>query len=126
MNALIAVGLGGACGALARFGTGWLISQVVETPFPWATWAVNLVGCLLIGASIPLLANWALGETPRLFLVVGFLGSFTTFSTYSLDTLGLLANGHVGWALLNAGGSVVLGLLCVWIGRQLSLAALAP
>lgn len=124
MNAFIAVGLGGACGALARFGTGWLISQVVETPFPWATWTVNLAGCLLIGAAIPLLMHWAPGGNARLFLVVGFLGSFTTFSTYSLDTLGLLADGHVGWALLNAGGSVVLGLLCVWLGRQLSLAVL--
>jgi len=124
MNAFVAVGLGGACGALARFGAGWLVGRVVETPFPWATWAVNLVGCLLIGAVIPLLSDWAPGSNARLFLVVGFLGSFTTFSTYSLDTLGLLADGHVGWALLNAGGSVVLGLLCVWLGRQLALTVL--
>jgi CrcB protein len=119
MYAVLAVALGGACGALARYGAGQLVRQLVDSPFPWATWTVNLTGCLLIGAAVPLLAALHVGEEARFFLVVGFLGSFTTFSTYSLDTLALFANGHGLFALLNAAGSVVAGLIFVWIGRAI-------
>ena len=121
MHTILGVALGGALGALSRYGVGWLISQTFDTPFPWGTWAVNLLGCLLIGLAVPLLAR--LDPASRLypFLVVGFLGSFTTFSTYSLDTLSLWTSGHPGWALLNAVGSVVAGLVFVWLGRTLGL-----
>ena len=124
MHAVPSVALGGACGALARYGAGRLVGRVLDTPFPWSTWTVNLVGCLLIGASIPLLSAAPIGPEGRSFLVVGFLGSFTTFSTYSLDTLALVADGHKLFALANAGGSLVAGLVCVWIGRRLAEAAL--
>jgi len=117
MNTALSVALGGALGALARYGAGRLVGTFVDTPFPWATWTVNLVGCLLIGASIPLLSSLQLANEGRFFLVVGFLGSFTTFSTYSLDTLALAADGHAFFALANAAGSVFAGLLCVWLGR---------
>jgi len=119
MHSVVAVALGGACGALTRYGAGRLVRTLTDTPFPWATWAVNLVGCLLIGLAVPMLAALQVGDEGRFFLVVGFLGSFTTFSTYSLDTLSLVTSGHGGYALLNAAGSVVAGLVCVWIGRAL-------
>lgn len=118
MPPALAVALGGACGALARYGTGRLVAHVVDTPFPWATWAVNLVGCFLIGLAVPVLSGLDVADEARFFLVLGFLGSFTTFSTYSLDTLSLLVDGHATLALLNAAGSLLVGLVFVWLGRM--------
>jgi len=126
MTRLLAVALGGATGALLRYGMGLWVRHLVGTGFPWATWAVNLTGCVLIGASVPLLQALPMGEAGRLFLVLGLLGSFTTFSTYSLDTLALWADGHAIAAAVNAVGSLVLGLVGVWLGRLLALWALAP
>jgi CrcB protein len=120
MTRLLAVLLGGATGALLRYGTGLLVSHCAGASFPWATWAVNLIGCVLIGAAVPLLGALQMGEEVRLFLVVGLLGSFTTFSTYSLDTLALLGDGQGGAAFANAAGSLILGLACVWLGRAMA------
>lgn len=125
MIRILAVAVGGACGALLRYGTGLLVSHTVGSAFPWATWAVNLVGCVLIGASVPLLGALQVGDGVRLFLVVGLLGSFTTFSTYSLDTLALWIDGNGTWALANAAGSLILGLVCVGLGRALAEGLLA-
>jgi CrcB protein len=119
MQNVLAVALGGACGALARYGAGLLVGRFVDSPFPWGTWAVNLVGCLLIGVAAAALGAADVGREVRLFLVVGVLGAFTTFSTYSLDTLSLVAEGNGALALLNAAGSVVAGLALVWAGRAL-------
>jgi CrcB protein len=119
MPPVVFVALGGACGALARYGAGRLVARVVETPFPWGTWTVNLLGCLLIGMTVPLFGLLSGGDRARLFLVVGFLGSFTTFSTFSLDTIALWGNGHGLLGLLNAAGSLVCGLLLVAAGRAL-------
>ncbi len=117
MPPVFAVALGGACGALARYGAGRLVARLVENPFPWGTWTVNLVGCFLIGMTVPLLGQLSAARELRFFLVVGFLGSFTTFSTYSLDTIGLWGGGHGLLALLNAVGSLACGLVLVAVGR---------
>jgi CrcB protein len=114
------VALGGACGALARYGAGRLVASLVEHPFPWGTWTVNLLGCLLIGMTVPLFAELSGAERARFFLVVGFLGSFTTFSTFSLDTVALWGNGHGLLGLANAVGSLACGLVLVAVGRELS------
>jgi CrcB protein len=119
MPPAVAVALGGACGALARYGAGRLVALFVEHPFPWGTWAVNLVGCFLIGLTVPLFGRLSAAEGARFFLVVGFLGSFTTFSTFSLDTLALWGNGHGLLGLLNAVGSLACGLVLVAVGREL-------
>lgn len=119
MPPAVAVALGGACGALARYGAGRLVAAVVEQPFPWGTWTVNLVGCLLIGMSVPLVSQLG-GDDARFFLVVGFLGAFTTFSTFSLDTVALWGSGRGVLAVCNAAGSVVVGLLCVALGRWIA------
>ena len=105
---------------MARYGAGRLVSHIVEQPFPWATWTVNLMGCLLIGMTVPLFGRLSGAEDMRFFLVVGFLGSFTTFSTYSLDTVALWGNGHGILGLANAVGSLVCGLLLVAVGREIS------
>jgi CrcB protein len=112
------VALGGACGALARYGAGRLVASLVEHPFPLGTWVVNLVGCFLIGMTVPLFGVLGGNERARLFLVAGFLGSFTTFSTFSLDTMALWGDGHGGLALLNAVGSLACGLVFVAVGRE--------
>jgi CrcB protein len=119
MPPVVFVALGGACGALARYGAGRLVARVVEPPFPWGTWTVNLLGCFLIGMTVPLLGQLGGADRARLFLVVGFLGSFTTFSTFSLDTIALWGNGHGLLGLLNAAGSLLAGLLLVAAGRTL-------
>jgi CrcB protein len=118
MPPVVFVALGGACGALARYGAGRLVAQFVESPFPWGTWTVNLVGCLLIGITVPLLGHLSGADRVRFFLVIGFLGSFTTFSTYSLDTVVLWGNGHGLLALVNAVGSLACGLILVAVGRE--------
>lgn len=120
MSAVVFVALGGACGALARYGAGRLVAHLVDHPFPWSTWVVNLVGCFLIGMTVPLFVQLGDAERARLFAVVGFLGSFTTFSTYSLDTVALWGDGAGLLGLVNAIGSLVCGLLLVVAGRELS------
>lgn len=120
MPPVVFVALGGACGALARYGTGRLVASFVAHPFPLGTWAVNLIGCFLIGMTVPLFGQLGGAERTRLFLVAGFLGSFTTFSTFSLDTMALWGDGH-GWlGLLNAVGSLACGLVLVAAGREAS------
>lgn len=121
---VLLVAAGGALGALGRYGIGLLAVRVWSTGLPLGTWAVNLLGSFLIGLAVPaIVAKGGAAEGMRLALVVGFLGSFTTFSTFSLDTLALWESGRPGWALLNAGGSVALGLACaalgLWLGRSL-------
>ncbi|PQJ34480.1 hypothetical protein BSZ35_07610 [Salinibacter sp. 10B] len=120
MPPVVFVALGGACGALARYGAGRLVASLVEHPFPWGTWTVNLLGCLLIGMTVPLFGALSGAERARFFLVVGFLGSFTTFSTFSLDTMALWSSGHGLLGLANAVGSLACGLVLVAVGRACS------
>lgn len=123
MNALWVM-IGGAAGALARYGTHIGVSKMTSAPLPAGTWAVNLIGSFLIGLALPtLLAPESGRESMRLFVVTGFLGAFTTFSTFSADTWALWEAGRSAMALVNALGSVVAGLACVafgvWVGRVL-------
>ncbi|MFN3596877.1 MAG: fluoride efflux transporter CrcB [Rubricoccaceae bacterium] len=114
MRTLLLVSLGGALGTAARYGVGLAMLRLFGPGLPWGTWAVNAVGCFLIGAALPAFAEPEAGR--RLLLVVGFLGGFTTFSTFSADTYTLLVAGRTGWAVANAVGSVVVGLGAVWLG----------
>ena len=118
MQHLLLVALGGALGAAARYGAALLAEAYVEAPWPYATWAVNLVGCLLIGVLVPVLGRGGVPEAMQYFFIVGFLGALTTFSTFSLETVVFLEGGFPWRALVNAGGSVVVGLGCVWLGLQ--------
>lgn len=120
MRSILLVGLGGALGALARYGVALAGLRWGGEGVPWGTWAANALGCLLIGLAIPLVR----GDEARLALLVGGLGAFTTFSTYSADTILLWEAGKPGLAAANALGSVAVGLLFVaaglWAGRQLA------
>lgn len=118
---LLAVGAGGFVGATARY----VLSSSVENyfkpdQFPFGIALVNLLGCLLIGllAGVFELKAWMNVEL-RLFVFVGLLGGFTTFSTFINDTYLLGKEGEFLTALLNAGGQVIAGLLFVWLGYSL-------
>jgi CrcB protein len=112
------VALGGAVGSVARWAVVFVVGQQTGPAFPWGTLTVNLVGSFLIGVIGQLARTASLGVTPdvRTFLVIGILGGFTTFSSFSFDLLGLLERGALTPAFLYAVGSVALGLAATWIG----------
>ena len=115
---LLLVALGGAVGAVARYGVGLASVRLAEAGVPAGTWAVNALGSLAIGLAIPLVAD----DRARLALVVGVLGSFTTFSTFSADTVLLWEAGRRALAVANAAGSVVVGVAFVALGLALGRA----
>ena len=116
------VALGGALGALARYGiSGWVYNRMGEN-FPWGTLVVNLVGCLALGLVIRWLQVSAVAPELRPFLTIGVLGAFTTFSTFSYETVALLQEGQWLRAGLYMGGSVVLGLIAMVAGMALATA----
>lgn len=121
MNAALAVAFGGAAGSVARY---WVANAVYDwlgRDFPYGTLTVNVVGGLLMGFLTELLvARYAVAVEWRLLLLVGFLGGFTTFSTFSMDTWLLLHEGEFAKAALNALSSVVLCVVAVWIGLHLA------
>ncbi len=113
----IAIGAGGALGAMARHGVNHLLQGRFQA-FPAGIFLINAVGCLAIGLFAGLIASTRIqiGELGRTFVVVGLLGGFTTFSSYGLDTLTLARGGHTALALANALGQVAVGMAAVWIG----------
>lgn len=114
MNVVL-VALGGAVGAVARYGLGLAAARWAGAGLPWGTWAANAVGSLCIGLALPLIGD----ERTRLAVLVGVLGSFTTFSTYSAETVLLWEAGRRGLAVANAVGSVGVGVACVLAGLAL-------
>jgi CrcB protein len=119
MPVSLAVAIGGALGASARYGLDRLIERRSSALFPWSTFTINVTGCLLIGVVVGALVDRH--HTPawvRVGLVMGVLGGYTTFSTYAQETLGLLDAHDFAVALAYAGGSVVLGVIAVWVGMH--------
>ncbi|MGP4015832.1 fluoride efflux transporter CrcB [Saccharopolyspora sp. 5N708] len=118
---LAVIALGGGLGALARYG----LSQLLPTApghFPWATFWTNIIGCFLIGILMVLITEvWSARRLLRPFIGVGFLGGFTTFSTYAVEFRGLLQPGSVGTAfgylLATLLGALLAVILGVWLTR---------
>lgn len=112
---IVWVGIGGAIGSIGRYLVGRELTERIGGLFPWGTFTVNVVGAFLIGVLFALLTERGIGHDHlRLLLVVGFLGGFTTFSSYTLEAVNLLESGHTGTALLYLLGSNLLGLaVCV-------------
>lgn len=119
---LLLIALGGAAGALLRYGVArWL--QAAGGAFPTATLVVNVSGSLLMGFLVTFfLERTHVPVALRLGLTVGVLGAYTTFSTFSIETLDLLRGGALGYAALNIVASVVAALLAVWAGQALARA----
>ncbi|MFP8487557.1 fluoride efflux transporter CrcB [Gracilimonas sp. Q87] len=118
---ILVVGSGGFIGAVSRYLISvFAISQVPHSKLPYGTVAVNLIGCLLIGflAGLFEIKSWANPEF-RLFIFVGILGGFTTFSTFSHETFLLFENGKLLMSIANLSFQVIFGLVFVWLGYQL-------
>jgi CrcB protein len=112
------VGAGGFIGAVCRYGiSSWVQRNFSASTFPYGTLAVNMLGCLLIGLAIGFAESRQIfGDEFRRFVLIGILGGFTTYSTFSYETLALVQNADYLRAFGNVGVHVVLGLLLVWIG----------
>ena len=116
-KSLILLFLGGGTGSVLRYGVQLILSGRLPFPaFPWATFAVNILGSFLIGLFYALSARLQLSVEVRLLLTTGLCGGFTTFSTFSNDGLLLLRQGHYGVFLLYAASSVVLGIAAALAG----------
>jgi CrcB protein len=118
------VGAGGALGAMARHALNHFIHQrTLISTFPFGVFVVNVLGSVLVGLLAGLLSSGRLhiGYPGRTFLIVGLLGGFTTFSSFSLDTLALFHNGHQAQAFWNVVGQVGLSLTGVWAGYRLAM-----
>ncbi len=124
MKALIFIAMGGAIGAVLRYGASLSVYSIMGRGFPYGTLFVNVTGSLLMGLlGVLMLERFNIGPEWRAAVLVGVLGSFTTFSTFSIETLNLLEQGDVMRAVTNIVLSVLVCLVAVWfgvlIGRQI-------
>ncbi len=121
INAAV-IGSGGFLGALARYGLSGLVHrQVPLTTFPYGTLLVNFLGCLLIGVVAGYAESRQLfGLEVRMFVLIGVLGGFTTFSTFGYETFAMLRDNDLLRAAANVGAHVILGLALVWLGYAIT------
>lgn len=113
----VMVGIGGALGSILRFWLGSLIGSRMGTRFPYGTFVINVTGSFLIGFVFALLTartQWSVNW--RYLIPIGFIGGYTTFSSFEFETLRTIQDGQIGIGLLYVGLSVVLGFFAVWGG----------
>lgn len=117
MAKLLIIGLGGFVGAVSRYSLSGLVHRYASDAFPAGTLVVNVLGCLLIGATMCLVEErQLLTPNARLFVLIGLLGSFTTFSTVGYETFEFLRAADVRMALVNAGANMLVGVAAVVLG----------
>jgi CrcB protein len=119
MHTTLLIALAGAAGTLARYGLAGAVQSALGSAFPWGTLLVNVLGCFLFGLAMQAFEASVLSDSARAAICVGFLGAFTTFSTFGYETLTRLQSGQWGYALANVLASVLLGIGAVWMGMQL-------
>ncbi|RLC57052.1 MAG: fluoride efflux transporter CrcB [Candidatus Cloacimonadota bacterium] len=117
---MLYIALGGSVGAVSRFLMSQLINRTSNDIFPWGTIAVNLLGSLLIGFFVELFSRTVVPDNLRSILIIGFLGAFTTFSTYALESISLLRGNEIKLFIQNILIHNVLGLVFVIFGIYLS------
>lgn len=118
------IAIGGALGGIARYWISGLVARQFGETFPWGTLIVNVTGSLAIGffaTSTGPDGRWLVGTQGRIFFMIGLFGGYTTFSSFSLQTLNLIRDGEWLYATVNAVLSVVLCLASVWLGHVLAL-----
>ena len=113
---VLLIALGGAMGSVCRYGLGGLVYRMFGSIFPWGTAAVNIVGSLVIGFLWGVFERGAIGPNMRMFLFIGILGGFTTFSSYTLETFSLFREGETRLALTNMMVSNIVGVAAVFVG----------
>src|SRR5580700_11222975 len=114
------IALGGAAGSVLRYWVGSTISGRMGTRFPYGTLVINLTACVIIGFTLTYFGKRAdLNPAWRFLVPIGFIGAYSTFSTYEWETLSTMRSGAFGMAALYAVGSFVLGLAAVWGGAVL-------
>ena len=120
MGKLFLIGLAGFIGTLGRYWLSGLVAKRYGETFPSGTLAVNLIGCFLVGMLFYLLQErFLVNQTVRTIVMIGFVGGFTTFSSFGLQTFTLLQNGQFGLAALNVSLSNLIGLVLVWAGYSI-------
>jgi CrcB protein len=121
MQKYLLIAVGGALGSIARYWVGSTLSGRMGTKFPYGTFVINITACILIGFSLTYLGKRVdLSPAWRFLIPVGFIGAFSTFSTYEWETLSTLRTGAFALAALYAGGSLILGLAATWLGALLA------
>ena len=121
-----ALSIGGVLGVNARFWLGVAINRYASSQFPWATFTINITGSFAIGVCTAVLARWLPHPHARLLIIVGFLGGYTTFSSYSMEALALWERGEHGLCLAYLIGSVIAGFAAVVLGTALGRGRLQP
>jgi CrcB protein len=115
------IGIGGALGTIARYWVGSTIGSRMGIRFPYGTLVVNITACLVLGFTLTYMGKRAdLNPAWRFLLPVGFIGAYSTFSTYEWETLSTIRSGAFALAALYAVGSLVVGLAAVWCGAALA------
>ena len=118
MRTVVAIGVAGFFGGIARYGVEGFVSERTNGSFPWGTFVVNISGSLILGLLFALLIEGRVIMAPwlRTAATVGLIGAYTTFSTLSLETFRMIEDGAYVGAGANAFGSLALGLVAVWVG----------
>ncbi len=115
-EAMIVAGLGGFVGTCGRYLTGVAAKRMFGTGYPWGTFAVNVIGCFIIGLFFGLYGRHDMDTMMKALLITGFCGGYTTFSSFSHDSYKMIKAGEWGKYLLYVVPSVGLGILMVWLG----------
>jgi CrcB protein len=114
---MILVAVGGALGSVGRYMLSTAIQRYTSPFFPYGTFVVNVLGCLIFGIIMGAARQrFVLGPSERAFLLIGILGGFTTFSTFTYETFALLQDGEFFRAFANVAGQLVCGLVALWAG----------
>ena len=121
MQKYLLIAVGGALGSIARYWVGSTIASRTGIRFPYGTLIINITACVIIGFTLTYLGRRAdLNPAWRFLIPIGFIGAYSTFSTYEWETLSSLRSGAFLLAALYAGGSFILGLAAVWGGSRLA------
>ncbi len=120
IKVVLAIGAGSFIGGVLRYLVSQLMTTKFPAAFPFGTLTVNILGCLLIGLFFGLGERSGISQEWKLFITTGLLGGFTTFSAFSNETVGMLRDGQIVYALLYIGGSIIIGILATLGGIMVS------
>jgi CrcB protein len=118
---LLLLAVAGGLGTLSRYGCGVLVQRMAPGPFPWHTFAVNMIGCFLFGAFFAVaVEKWGWDGDSRIIVLTGFMGAFTTFSTFAFETAGLFRENQYALAVLNLAAQNTLGVAALFLGLAMA------